>query len=71
MLCIKYIAFACYPPWSETSHDGRLVDQSLSHISHMYSFLIVDCQIFYQGVALKESRDLMIYVVYVVVSTGM
>jgi len=25
ILAIKFIAFACYPPKSETSHDGGLV----------------------------------------------
>jgi len=37
MLAFKYITFACYPSLSETSHDGGIVHQSLSHISHVYS----------------------------------
>jgi hypothetical protein len=43
MLAIKFIAFACYPPLSETSHDGGLVD--LFPETHKSSDLssIVDC----------------------------
>ncbi len=43
MLAIEFIVFACYPPRSETSHDGGLVD--LFPESHKSSELsaIVDC----------------------------
>jgi hypothetical protein len=43
MLAIKFIAFACYPLRSESSHDGGLVD--LFPESHKSSELsaIVDC----------------------------
>jgi hypothetical protein len=42
-LAIKFIAFALYPPRSETSHDGGLLD--LFPESHKSSELsaIVDC----------------------------
>ena len=38
---IEYIAFARYPPRSETSHDGGLVDLQLRHISHVSSYSIL------------------------------
>jgi hypothetical protein len=41
MLHIKYIAFACYPPRSDTSHDEGLVGlKSLSHESYMSSYFL-------------------------------
>jgi hypothetical protein len=41
MLDIKYIAFACYPPRSDTSHKKGLVGlNSLSHESYMSSYFL-------------------------------
>jgi hypothetical protein len=41
MLDIKYIAFACYPPRSDTSHDGGLVGLNfMSHESYMNSYFL-------------------------------
>jgi hypothetical protein len=56
---IKYIAaYTCYPPRSETSHDGGLVVLHLRHISHVLSslplWLIV---ISFQGDTFKETEE--------------
>jgi hypothetical protein len=58
MLCIKYIVFACYPPRSDTSHEGGLVDLSESQKLHV--LLIIPTKWFiviFQGGALKETRE--------------
>jgi hypothetical protein len=39
MLAIEFIAFACYPPRSETSHDGGIV--GLLYLRHIS--ITVDC----------------------------
>ena len=45
MLCIKYIAFACYPPMSDTSQDRGLVDMFESQEVHVlfsqYWFIVM------------------------------
>jgi len=48
MFAIEYIAFAHYPPRSETSHNGGLVDLHLSetHESHALTYM-ADCHSIY------------------------
>jgi hypothetical protein len=71
MVAIEYIAFACYPPRSETSHDGGLVDLfSEAHKSHVLAHT-VDCQLIHQGDTLKETEESTDCIVYVDVCTGM
>jgi hypothetical protein len=77
MLCIEYIAFACYPPMSDTSQDRGLVGMFESQelcvlIYHFFGVLSrYSChRIYYQGDALKETKVYTRYVVYAVVSTG-
>jgi len=42
ILAIKFIAFACYPPRSETSYNGELVDLfPKSHNSSDLNFLVI------------------------------
>jgi hypothetical protein len=44
MVAIEYIAFACYPPRSDTSQDGGLVDLSESrklHVLYLVTAFIV------------------------------
>ncbi len=69
ILAIKFIAFAHYPPRSETSHDGGLVDLfTETHKPHVLA-IMVDCyQIFTmlgrQGDTFREtegSQDMMFY----------
>jgi hypothetical protein len=40
MLSIKYIAYACYPPRSDTSHNGGLVGLKSLSQSYMISYLL-------------------------------
>jgi hypothetical protein len=57
MFYIKYTTYACYPPRSETSHDGGLVDLHLRHISHVLSLLGLNV-IYFQGGTFKETEGL-------------
>jgi hypothetical protein len=52
MLVIEFIAFARYPPMSETSHDGGLVDMIFEAQKSR-----VLCCVVNQGDTLKETRD--------------
>jgi hypothetical protein len=59
MLAIEFIVFACYPPRSEPSHDGGLVDLFVeSHKPSDLSPIFVCLLILYgfQGGTLKETR---------------
>jgi hypothetical protein len=51
----QYIAYACYPPRSETCHDGGLVDLYLRHKSHVLSLLRL-IVIFFKGDTFKETE---------------
>jgi hypothetical protein len=54
---IKYIAFACYPPRSETSHNKGLVDLHLRHISHVLLSITVDCYVYFKEMLLRRLRS--------------
>jgi hypothetical protein len=63
MLCIGYIAFACYPPISDTSQDRGLIDmfeyESYVNSSQYWCIVMLNLLLILvlgdQGVALKET----------------
>jgi len=59
MLCIKYIAFTCFPPLSDTSQDRGLVDMFESReLRVLFSQLLVYCHvIFVIGFVNRRSRS--------------
>ena len=54
MFYIKYIAYTCYPPRSETSHDGGLVDLHYKSCA-LIIIVRVDCH-FFQGDTFKKTE---------------
>ncbi len=54
---IEYIAFTCYPPRSETSHNGGLVGLLyLRHISHVHLLLWLIVKFYFKEILLRRLR---------------
>jgi len=57
MLAIYFITFACYPPRSETSHNGGLVGLlHLRHISQVHLLLWLIVNFYFQEILLRRLR---------------
>jgi hypothetical protein len=57
MLDIEFIAFACFPPKSETSHDGGIVGLLyLRHLSHLHSLLWLIVHLQFKEISLRRLR---------------
>jgi hypothetical protein len=59
MLDIKYIAFACYPPRSDTSHDGGLVGlkSNLRASNTLSYFAIATISLFIKEILTRRQRS--------------
>jgi hypothetical protein len=59
ILCIKYIAFVCYPPKPDTSHNGGLVGLYVgANMSHAQQSLMRNEYVLLQEDALMKTEDL-------------